>query len=78
VWHRLSDNRVLPWIVAFTLGSLVVVELVPLVASRIHVASPSLAGWALAVAVGVAATLWGEIAKTDIPSEEDLPLTAAA
>jgi hypothetical protein len=69
---------VLPWIVAFTLGSLIVVELVPAIASRIHVTSPSLAGWALAVAVGVAATLWGEIAKTDIPSEEDLPLTAAA
>ena len=78
VWHRLSDNRVLPWIVAFTLGSLVAVELVPAIASRIHVTSPSLAGWALAIAVGVAATLWGELAKTDIPSEEDLPLTAAA
>jgi Ca2+-transporting ATPase len=78
VWHRLGDNRVLPWIVAFTLGSLIVVELVPAVASRIHVTSPSLAGWALAIAVASAATLWGEIAKTDIPSEEDLPLAAAA
>lgn len=78
VWHRLSDNRVLPWIVAFTLGSLVVVELVPAIASRIHVTSPSLAGWALAIAVASAATLWGEIAKTDIPSEEDAPIALPA
>ena len=78
VWHRLSDNRVLPWIVAFTLGSLIVVELVPAIASRVHVTSPSLAGWALAIVVAAAATLWGEIAKTDIPSAEDAPIPIAA
>jgi len=74
VWHRLSENRVLPWIVAFTLGSLVLAELVPAIASRIHVTAPSPEGWAVAVAVAAAATLWGEIAKTDIPSEQDAPI----
>jgi Ca2+-transporting ATPase len=78
VWHRLGDNRVLPWIVAFTLGSLVLAELVPAVATRIHVTSPSPGGWALAIAVAAAATLWGEVAKTDIPSEEDVPLVRPA
>jgi P-type Ca2+ transporter type 2C len=78
VWHRLSENRVLPWIVAFTLGSLIVVELVPAIASAIHVTSPSAAGWALAIVVASAATLWGEITKTDIPNEEDAPIAVPA
>jgi Ca2+-transporting ATPase len=78
VWHRLGDNRMLPWIVAFTLGSLVAVEVVPALATRIHVTSPSLVGWVLAIVVAVAATLWGEIAKTDVPSEQDAPIPQAA
>ena len=70
VWHRLGDNRVLPWIVAGTLGLLAVIVLVPPVASSIHLASPSVGGWALAFVVAAASTLWGEFAKRDIKSDD--------
>jgi Ca2+-transporting ATPase len=70
VWHRLGDNRVLPWIVAATIGLLVVLEAVPPVALRVHLAAPSPTGWLLAIAVAAAATLWGEVIKRDTASDD--------
>ncbi|MDO8505999.1 MAG: cation-translocating P-type ATPase C-terminal domain-containing protein, partial [Candidatus Limnocylindria bacterium] len=70
VWHRLGDNRVLPWVAAGTLGLLAVIVLVPPVASSIHLASPSVAGWVLAIVVAATSTLWGEFAKHDIRSDD--------
>jgi Ca2+-transporting ATPase len=70
IWHRLGDNRVLPWILVSTIGLLVVLEAVPPVAERVHLAAPSPAAWLLAIAVAAAATLWGELVKRDTPSDE--------
>lgn len=65
VWHRLTDNRVLPWIAAGTVALLLLLEGVPPVAERVHLEAPSLAGWALAIGVAAISTLWGEFAKSD-------------
>src|SRR6185503_19007230 len=70
IWHRLGDNRVLPWIFAATCGLLIVLEAVPPVAQRVHLAAPSPSGWLLAIAVAAAATLWGEVIKRDTPSDD--------
>lgn len=71
VWHRLADNRVLPWIAGGTAGLLVLIELVTPIAAAIHLRAPSLGGWLLAFAVAMVATLWGELAKGDTASEDD-------
>ena len=70
VWHRLGDNRVLPWIVAGTVALLLLLEAVPPVAERVHLAAPSPMGWALAAAVAAVTTLWGEFAKRDRAAED--------
>jgi Ca2+-transporting ATPase len=70
VWRRLGDNRVLPWILAATIGLLVVLEAVPPVAERVHLAAPPPSGWLLAIVVAAAATLWGEVIKRDTPSDD--------
>ncbi len=64
VWTvGVSGNRALPWILAATLGSILLVEYVPLIASVMHVTAPSLGGWALAVVVAATTTLWTELLK---------------
>ena len=64
IWQvGLQGNRALPWILASTLGSLLLVEYVPFLAQLLHVAPPTGAGWALAVAVAAATTLWTEAFK---------------
>ncbi len=69
VWHRLTENRFLPWICGGAIALLLVLELVPPIAIGIHITSPSLSGWALATGVAAAATLWGELGKRDVRTE---------
>ena len=61
VWRAgLRGNRALPWIVAATIGSLLIVNYAPFLAAPLHVAPPTAAGWALALAVAATTTLWTE------------------
>ena len=74
-WHRLSDNRVLPWIVAFTLGSLVLAELVPAVATRIHVTSPVPGGMGSGDRRRGRATLWVRSRRPTSRARKTRPMT---
>lgn len=76
VWHRLSDNKVLPWIGAGTVALLLAIELVPPIAAGVHIAPPPPVGWLVAAAVAAAATLWGEFAKHDVATADQIPLGA--
>jgi Ca2+-transporting ATPase len=76
VWHRLSDNKVLPWIGAGTVVLLLAIELVPPIASGVHVVPPPPLGWLVGVAVAAVATLWGEFAKRDVATEDQIPLVS--
>ncbi|HEV2359954.1 MAG TPA: cation-transporting P-type ATPase [bacterium] len=60
----LSGNRVLPPVLGVTVASLAVVLYVPPLASILHVAPPSAAGWVLAAGVAGATTFWHEMFKT--------------
>lgn len=64
VWNvGLEENRALLWIFAATIGSLLLVEYVPFLAGLLHVAPPTIAGWALALVVAATTTLWTEAFK---------------
>lgn len=76
VWHRISDNKALPWIGAGTVALLLAIELVPPIASGVHIQPPPPIGWLAAVAVGAATTLWGELAKRDIATEDQVALVS--
>ncbi len=58
----LRGNRVIVPILVGAAGALVLVEAVPPIASLLHVATPSLEGWGVALGVAAATTLWGELA----------------
>jgi Ca2+-transporting ATPase len=57
----LRGNRTLGPILAGSVAALVLVEALPPVASLLHMSSPSLEGWLVALAVAAATTLWGEV-----------------
>jgi Ca2+-transporting ATPase len=64
IWRAApGGNRALVWILAATIGSLVLAEYVPFAAGPLHVAAPSPLGWIVAAAVAAAGMLPAEVLK---------------
>ena len=64
IWRAGSGgNKALVWILVATIGSLVLVEYVPLAAELMHIVAPSPIGWILAAVVAAAGILPAEALK---------------
>ncbi|HAF11127.1 MAG TPA: ATPase [Chloroflexi bacterium] len=64
IWRAAAGgNRALVWILAATIGSLVLAEYVPFAAELLHVVAPSPLGWIVAAAVAAAGILPAEVLK---------------
>jgi P-type Ca2+ transporter type 2C len=58
-----GGNRILVAILGATVGSLLLAEYAPFLASLLHLEPPDAAGWVLALVVACAATAWSELFK---------------
>lgn len=64
IWRAATGgNRALVWVLAATVGSLVLAEYVPFVAELLHVVAPSPVGWIVAAAVAAAGIVPAEVIK---------------
>lgn len=64
IWRAASGgNRALVWILAATIGSLVLAGYLPFIAELLHVVAPSPLGWIVAAAVAAAGILPAEVLK---------------
>jgi Ca2+-transporting ATPase len=64
IWRAATGgNRALVWILAATIGSLVLAEYVPFLAELLHIVAPSPLGWIVAAAVAAAGIVPAEIMK---------------